>query len=230
VDCYDGGSLDERIAAAKCPRFVDETNKLIVCAARRPGRLLQSRAGDALVYRPSQSGFKSSVDYIAETNRVQWVAWPGACVEDCATQEAVRKRLETEHCTCPIFVGRDTQSLFEGFCMDTLWPNLHGIPTDFNEKLRPALLQQQYDAYAYMSQLYVEKVCDVYEEGDMVLVYDYELMLLPAQLRRRFPDVTCGFFLHTPFPSSELFQVRDAHAAMSQRDCPQRDCVLPVDN
>jgi hypothetical protein len=202
------GDIDvDCCVSAKCPRFMEEANKLIVCAVRRPVQLTRSRNGDAWTYRPSQSGFKSSVNYIAETNRVQWVAWPGACVDERAAQEVVRKRLETEHGTSPIFVGRDTQALFEGFCMDTLWPNLHGIPTDFNEKLRPALQQQQYDAYAYVTQLYLEKLCEVYEEGDLILVYDYELMLLPAQLRRRFPDVACGFFLHTPFPSSELFQV-----------------------
>lgn len=35
-----------------------------------------------------------------------------------------------------------------------------------------------------------------------MLVYDYDLMLLPALLRKRFPDITCGFFLHCPFPST----------------------------
>ena len=192
--------------SSKCPRFIEEPNKLIVCAVRRPVRLSRSRVGDSWVYRSSQSGFKSSIDYIAKTNRVQWVSWPGIHIEDRGTQEIVRKRLETDYGTYPIFMSHSTQVLFEGFCMDTLWPNLHGIPTDFNEKLRPALQQQQYDAFAYVSQLYLEKVCEVYDEGDIILVYDYELMLLPAQIRRRFPDVTCGFFLHTPFPSSELFQ------------------------
>lgn len=35
-----------------------------------------------------------------------------------------------------------------------------------------------------------------------MLVYDYDLMLLPALMRKRFPDITCGFFLHCPFPST----------------------------
>jgi trehalose 6-phosphate synthase/phosphatase len=39
-----------------------------------------------------------------------------------------------------------------------------------------------------------------------VLVFDYELMLLPALLRKRFPEITCGFFLHCPFPSTEFYR------------------------
>ena len=50
-------------------------------------------------------------------------------------------------------------------------------------------------------------VADTYEPGDLVLVLDYELMLLPMLLRKRFPDVVCGFFLHCPFPSSEFYRM-----------------------
>jgi hypothetical protein len=50
-------------------------------------------------------------------------------------------------------------------------------------------------------------VADTYEQGDLVLVLDYELMLLPSLLRKRFPDIVCGFFLHCPFPSSEFYRM-----------------------
>ncbi|CAN0524405.1 unnamed protein product, partial [Scytosiphon promiscuus] len=45
------------------------------------------------------------------------------------------------------------------------------------------------------------------EEGDIVLVHDYDLMLLPALLRKRLPDITCGFFLHCPFPSTGFYRM-----------------------
>lgn len=57
-------------------------------------------------------------------------------------------------------------------------------------------------AYAHANKLFLEAVAGMYEEGDIVLVHDYDLMLLPALLRKRFPDITCGFFLHCPFPST----------------------------
>jgi hypothetical protein len=90
----------------RCPRFVGEGNKVIVCAARKPVRVSKSRQGDAWAYRPSQSSFKASIDFMSETNRVHWVGWPGAVV-DPGTQDAVRKRLEAEHSCSPIFLDRE---------------------------------------------------------------------------------------------------------------------------
>ena len=37
-------------------------------------------------------------------------------------------------------------------------------------------------------------------------IHDYHLMLVPGMLRQKHPDIFIGFFLHTPFPSSELFK------------------------
>lgn len=38
-------------------------------------------------------------------------------------------------------------------------------------------------------------------------VHDYHLMLLPNLLRERLPTACIGFFLHVPFPSSEIYRV-----------------------
>lgn len=40
----------------------------------------------------------------------------------------------------------------------------------------------------------------------IVWIHDYHLMLLPSLLRKALPKANIGFFLHTPFPSSELFR------------------------
>jgi len=40
-----------------------------------------------------------------------------------------------------------------------------------------------------------------------VWVHDYQLLLLPQLLRERIPDARIGFFLHIPFPSSEVFRL-----------------------
>jgi trehalose 6-phosphate synthase/phosphatase len=47
----------------------------------------------------------------------------------------------------------------------------------------------------------------VAQPGDIIWVHDYHLMLLPHLIRKKFPDVTIGFFLHIPFPSFEVFRL-----------------------
>lgn len=41
-------------------------------------------------------------------------------------------------------------------------------------------------------------------------MHDFHLMLVPAMLRAREPRLSIGFFLHTPFPSSEVYRLLPA--------------------
>jgi len=47
---------------------------------------------------------------------------------------------------------------------------------------------------------------DIYHPGDIVMVHDFYLLLLPSLLRQRLPNIYIGFFLHVPFPSSEFYR------------------------
>ncbi|GAB6147653.1 bifunctional alpha,alpha-trehalose-phosphate synthase (UDP-forming)/trehalose-phosphatase [Stetteria hydrogenophila] len=56
--------------------------------------------------------------------------------------------------------------------------------------------------------MYAEEVLKVYRPGDIIWIHDYHLMLLPEMLRRELgEDASIGFFLHIPFPSSEIFKL-----------------------
>lgn len=50
------------------------------------------------------------------------------------------------------------------------------------------------------------KTEQVYNEGDMVWVHGFHLLLLPSFLTRVLRTARVGLFLHTPFPSSEIFR------------------------
>lgn len=43
-------------------------------------------------------------------------------------------------------------------------------------------------------------------DTDYVWIHDYHLLVLPSLLRKRFNRIRCGVFLHSPFPSSEIFR------------------------
>ncbi|KAM4055743.1 glycosyltransferase family 20 domain-containing protein [Hirsutella rhossiliensis] len=58
--------------------------------------------------------------------------------------------------------------------------------------------------YYRMNQMFANKIIDAYKPGDIVIVHDYFLMLLPSMLRQRVPNMYISFFLHCPFPSSEF--------------------------
>lgn len=76
----------------------------------------------------------------------------------------------------------------------------------------PAVAKQQVQKQSYLSTLHVlqmfsDKLVEVISmDDDFVWIHDYHLMVLPSLLRKRFHRLRCGLFLHSPFPSSELWR------------------------
>lgn len=62
-----------------------------------------------------------------------------------------------------------------------------------------------------MNRLFAQTVIKDVQDGDLIWVHDYHLMLLPQMLREEIgktkKNVKIGFFLHTPFPSSEIYRI-----------------------
>ncbi|KAF2012175.1 glycosyltransferase family 20 protein [Aaosphaeria arxii CBS 175.79] len=60
--------------------------------------------------------------------------------------------------------------------------------------------------YYRMNKLFADRIMEYYSPGDIVVIHDYYLLLLPSLLRQRVPNIYIGFFLHVPFPSSEFYR------------------------
>lgn len=52
--------------------------------------------------------------------------------------------------------------------------------------------------------MFADVVNEHYEDGDVVWCHDYHLMFLPQCLKDHNSNMKVGWFLHTPFPSSEI--------------------------
>lgn len=64
----------------------------------------------------------------------------------------------------------------------------------------------QWVDYYRMNQKFANRIFEIYKPGDIVVVHDYYLMLLPGMLRQRIPNMYISFYLHSPFPSSEFLR------------------------
>jgi trehalose-6-phosphate synthase len=96
------------------------------------------------------------------------------------------------------------QGHYNQFCKQTLWPMFHYVLPEYPTS-------QGWEKYAWdkcveVNELFAKMIISIYKPGDIIWVNDYHLMLLPAMLRRRLPNAIIGFFLHVPFPSSEIFR------------------------
>jgi alpha,alpha-trehalose-phosphate synthase [UDP-forming] len=94
-----------------------------------------------------------------------------------------------------------------GFCNSVLWQLFHYVPLHMESKLAETrTLQVQWAAHQAANRAFADAVLALYRPGDVVWVQDYHLMLLPALLKAAVPDMKVGWFLHTPFPSSEIYR------------------------
>lgn len=132
---------------------------------------------------------------------------------DINEQDEVSQKLLREFKCVPTFLPQDLQKKFyHGYCKQYLWPLFHymlPMCPDHGDRFDRALWQ----AYVCANKIFADKVMEVINpEDDYVWVHDYHLMVLPTFLRKRFFRVKLGFFLHSPFPSSEIYRtlpVRD---------------------
>ena len=133
-----------------------------------------------------------------------WIGWPGGEVKSRDDRATVIDKLKALK-SIPVFLSAEVCDLFyNGFCNDLLWPLFHYIPLPIS-----AIKQhdKQFAAYQKANAEFARVVLDEYEDGDVVWVHDYHLMLLPTMLRQARPSMKIGFFFHTPFPSSEIYRV-----------------------
>ncbi|XP_023529278.1 probable alpha,alpha-trehalose-phosphate synthase [UDP-forming] 10 isoform X1 [Cucurbita pepo subsp. pepo] len=195
------------IVSDKCRgRTIIVANLLPVHAKKDPdsGRWNFSFDDDSLLLQ-LKDGFSSDVD----------VVYVGSLKVDVNVQEQEeisQKLLEEFNCV-PTFVPTSLQKQFyHGFCKQNLWPLFHymmPISSYHGSRFdRPLWL-----AYLSANKRFADKVMEVINlEEDYVWIHDYHLMVLPTFLRKRYSRIKLGFFLHSPFPSSEIFRtlpVRD---------------------
>lgn len=114
---------------------------------------------------------------------------------------ALETALEPFHCV-PLFPRqRDRDLHLHGFSRNTLWPLFHY----FTENVTYS--EVSWKAYVKINRMYAEKILEIIQDGDILWIHDYHLLMLPQMIREERPDISIGLFIHIPFPSFELFRL-----------------------
>ncbi|MFQ5943210.1 MAG: bifunctional alpha,alpha-trehalose-phosphate synthase (UDP-forming)/trehalose-phosphatase [Anaerolineales bacterium] len=178
---------------AKNPRLVVVSNRLPVEVVRTDGKFK---------YHPSAGGLATSLQAVRKQREMLWLGWPGIQVWDDKHRKSIERHLVKEYDSIPLFLPpADFDLYYEGFSNGTIWPLFHYFPqnTHYEEK--------EWHAYQEINGLFRDKIVEIAEPGDLLWIHDYHLMMLPQLVREALPEVKIGFFLHIPFPSSELFRM-----------------------
>ncbi|XP_071690147.1 alpha,alpha-trehalose-phosphate synthase [UDP-forming] 1-like isoform X2 [Rutidosis leptorrhynchoides] len=184
-------------------RPTTDRQRLLVVANRLP--VSASRKGEASWHlEMSVGGLVSALLGITEFE-TKWIGWAGVNVPDKIGQKSLTEALAEKRCI-PVFLDEDLVNLYyNGYCNKILWPLFHYIGLPQEDRLATTRsFQSQFDAYKKANQMFADVVNEHYIQGDVVWCHDYHLMFLPKCLKERDSKMKVGWFLHTPFPSSEI--------------------------
>ena len=132
-----------------------------------------------------------------------WIGWPGAVVPP-ALEKKVGSRLAKDNLFAVFLTADEEEDFYGKVCNDTLWPLFHY----FSDRLR--ITPEAWARYVEVNERFANTIIEHCEPDARVWVHDFHLMLVPAMLRQRAPGLSIGFFLHIPFPSSEVYRLLPA--------------------
>lgn len=166
----------------------------VVVANRLPVDRIENPDG-SVDWRTSPGGLVTAFEPVMRRHQGAWVGWPGS--PDDEIEPFVNNGLQLE----PVHLStQDVERYYEGFSNATLWPLYHDV-------IVPATYHREWwDSYRVVNRRFAEAAADIAEQGGVVWVQDYQLQLVPQMLRELRPDLRIGFFMHIPFPPTELFQ------------------------
>ncbi|XP_073149832.1 alpha,alpha-trehalose-phosphate synthase [UDP-forming] 1-like [Henckelia pumila] len=177
--------------------------RLLVVANRLPVSAVR-KSEDTWTLEISVGGLVSALLGINEFE-ARWIGWAGVNVPDEVGQRSLTKALAEKRCI-PVFLDEEiVHQYYNGYCNNILWPLFHYLGLPQEDRLATTRsFQSQFAAYKKANQMFADVVNEHYNEGDVVWCHDYHLMFLPKCLKDYNTKMKVGWFLHTPFPSSEI--------------------------
>ena len=175
------------------------TFPLVVVSNRLPVSFSVNESG-AKVPTLSPGGLVAAVAPSLRGKTSAWVGWDG-------TDSGETDGFVAEDITLlPVSLSASlVERHYEGFSNGTLWPLFHDVGVE------PEFDPSWWEAYREVNATCAARAAEVTDPEGIVWVHDYQMMLVPALLRKLRPDVTIGYFHHIPFCQPKTLAVLPEH-------------------
>jgi trehalose 6-phosphate synthase len=169
-------------------------NRLVVVSNRVPEQAAKPAAG----------GLAVAMEAALRDNGGLWFGFSGRTVEDEPGPVESYERDGITFATTDLNAD-SYRGYYEGFANQTLWPMFH-----YRADLA-VFERHDFADYHKVNKLFAERLMPLLRDGDLVWIQDYHLIPLGEELRRLGFERRIGFFLHTPFPTPEVFTILINH-------------------
>ncbi|KAL5486141.1 TPS1 [Sanghuangporus weigelae] len=211
----------------------DEKQKLIVVSNRLPVTISKDSKGE-YHFKMSSGGLVSALSGCKKTMTFTWIGWTGINIPEKDRPLVDRRLMEEYSCQAVYLDDELADRHYNGFSNSILWPLFHYHPGEMNFDEENWLAYRQANlkfAEAVRSQLRSGDMVWVQDYHLMLLPMllrniienvDKKGNLTRRELNRitegmgaeldvprsnLLTDVKIGYFLHTPFPSSEIYRI-----------------------
>ena len=171
---------------------------MIIVSHRGPYRFDRLDDGSFAVHRGAGGVVSALGPLLTEKTEATWIAAALSPDDIAAQASGVTGELDiTLHLLA--LDPEQHRMHYDVIANGVLWFVHHGL---FDRTRRPRFdlhFRDAWDAYVAVNDAFAVAVAEHAAEHDVVLVQDYQLALVPAQLRARRPDLRVVHFTHTPF-------------------------------
>jgi trehalose 6-phosphate synthase len=133
-----------------------------------------------------------------------WFGWSGETVETF-TGEIHTRRVDDVTIATVDLDEADYNEYYNGFANGTLWPLFH-------YRIDLTAYDRSFgEGYERVNRRFAETLAPLIEPDDLIWVHDYHMIPLGRELRRLGITNPIGFFLHVPWPASQLVTTLPRH-------------------
>jgi trehalose 6-phosphate synthase len=185
----DDGGLGADPSAPERERAGERRPSPIVTVANRLP-VVKTRTG----WRTADGGLVTALRPTLEQRHGSWIGWDGGSPGVPSTLPDLEARL------VPVSLRKaEVEGYYHGFSNRTLWPLFHGLAD------RVVIDRRWWHDYTTANERFAERALEAATPDSLLWVHDYQLMGVPALLRRAGASQPIGYFLHIPFPAPEIF-------------------------
>jgi len=184
------------------PARVDPSRRLVI---------VSNRVAPVEIGKAAAGGLATAVLAALREHGGLWFGWSGEITAD----DAAPKIVENDGITyATVGLNRqDYDEYYAGFSNRVLWPLFH---------YRPSLVEfkrAEVQGYLRVNHAFASQLTPLLSPRDLIWVHDYHLIPLGERLRELGVDQPIGFFLHTPFPTTEILRILPNHHDLVKSLC-----------
>jgi trehalose 6-phosphate synthase len=207
ADLTIAGRTDTATAPQQTERInfpASTTNRRLVVISNRV-----TPSGDA---KPDSGGLAVAIRAALQQSGGIWFGWSGEVADETSAEPRIIAEGSLTFATLDLS-KRDFNEYYVGFANRVLWPLFHfrSSLVDFSRRCLAGYLR--------VNRMFARMLVPMLSPRDLVWIHDYHLIPLGEELRKLDRTEPIAFFLHTPFPPTELLRVLPNHQDLVRSLC-----------